>query len=142
MSTEVVVSPRSGELVEILAHAARNADGEGSLVLVRESFQWLVFELIVTAVAGAVMDFRIQQSHDGENVDDLVSIAAVGAVGGYTVSIPLRERDATGEIHAWTDGTLPGGSVRATVLAKQFRAHWRLTSPGTITFQVLAVPRR
>jgi hypothetical protein len=50
--------------------------------------------------------------------------------------------DASGELHARQDGALAAGTVRATLVGRQFRARWVIAGgTAAFTFGVFAAPR-
>src|SRR5262245_35028062 len=115
---------------QILAVAERfTGSGAGPLVTLRAQFRFASFQLIVTAAgaaAGDTLDVYLQQSFDGgANWDDLVHFAQVTGTateGVQIASLPVGHDDTAGELHTRQDGALPAGTVRATMLGRQFRA--------------------
>jgi hypothetical protein len=136
-------------LVALLAHASRNASGQGAGVTLAAGFRWLSFELVCTAASGgggASLVVYVQQSLDGGvNWDDVwASEAILGTAAGgvlFYASGPVWDSDAAGEVHVQADGSLGPLTWRGTVLGRLFRVRWTIAGGGTFSFQVLAIPR-
>lgn len=128
----------------LLSHAERAATGTGDAVEMKAAFRFLVFQLSISAVgAGAggaseSLEVWVQQSHDGENWDDLVAFPLVAGGNGIAqvqiASLPLGRDDAAGETHDTEDRALAAGTVLSTVLARRFRAVWDLATVTACTY--------
>ena len=135
--------------LQLVEHGAYSASGVGAKTLLAAEYAHLVFELIVTAVAGVPGDTLavfVQQSWDGVNYDDVAAFALLSGAAPPQVrqaSFPARRPDAAPELHTQTDAALPAASLRDVPLARQFRAKWSVAGGGgsVWTFQVVAVPR-
>lgn len=150
MATQVPEpSASSVSLVALLPHATRTASGSGSAVTLAGEFRWLVTELVVTAASGSAfsLDVWVQQSVDGgHNWDDVLAFITWSSGGDQHYhqvgSLPVRERDAAGEVHAAKDGSLSSGSTAAAVLGRTLRVRWSISGVDpSFSFQVLAYLR-
>ena len=95
---------------------------------------------------GDTLDVYLQQSFDGgANWDDLVHFAQLTGTateGLQIASMPVSRDDTVGELHARQDGALAAGTVRATMVGRQFRAKWVIAGGSAgFTFGVFAAPR-
>jgi hypothetical protein len=148
MAVQVPEPVDNPQLVALLAHASRNASGEGGGVVIGAGFRWISFELVQTAASGgggASLVVYVQQSLDGGvNWDDVwASPAILGTSVGvvFYASGPVWDGDAGGEAHTQADGTLGPLTWRGAVLGRLFRVKWTIGGGGTFSFQVLAIPR-
>ena len=127
---------------EILASAARTADGTGDAVVL-DGFEILLFQLDVTAAATAVddtLDVYVQTLIDGTNWIDVVHFTQVLGNGGakryiakISASLALTEFEV---------GTALGAAAVRNLIGSQWRARWAITDAdddnASFTFSVKA----
>lgn len=135
---------RDEQATELLASAARTADGNGSAVSGLGKYSKLFFELDVTAAAteaGDTLDVFIQTTIDGTNWIDVVHFTQCTGDGGakrYIAKINASLAETMFE-----NGTALAESAVRNILGDQYRVRWAIVDVPTadnqsFTFSVTA----